>query len=92
LHYLNADNDGKDVIKNYVFERDKLFIIASEDVIIKLMFYEEAMPKVSSKEQEILLTTLIKAIRSDLNLNDKNFPHIYFKTYHKPKPTVYSPF
>jgi hypothetical protein len=90
LHYLNADNNGKDVIKNYVFARDKLFIIASENVINKLLAYEEAMPKVTSKEQEIYLTELIKSIRADLKLTDKNFPHIYFKTHIKPKDAISS--
>ena len=83
LHYLNADNNGKDVIKNYVFARDKLFIIASENVIKKLISYEEALPKVTDIEKEVYLTELIKAIREDLKLKDKNFPHIYFKTHIK---------
>jgi len=85
LHYLNADNNGKDVVKNYVFARDKLFIIASEDVIKKLIIYEEALPKVTNAEQEVYLTELIKSIREDLKLKDKNFPHIYFKTHIKPE-------
>ena len=39
LHNL-AENE-KDVIKNYVFTRDKLFLIASENVIRKMIKYEE---------------------------------------------------
>jgi hypothetical protein len=85
LHYLNADNTGKDVIKNYVFARDKLFIIASENVIVKLIAYEEALPKVPYFEKEVYLTELIKSIREDLKLNYKNLPHIYFKTYINPE-------
>ena len=49
------------------------------------MIYEEAIPIASDKEQEVFLTDLIKSIRKDLKLKDRNFPHIYFKTHIKPK-------
>lgn len=85
LHDLNADHDGVDVVKKYVFARDKLFIIASEEVIRRLMLYEEALLKVSDREKEVYLTELVKSIRHDLKLKDKSFPLIYFKTHLKPK-------
>lgn len=88
LHELIADNDGKDVVKKYVLARDKLFIIGSESVIRKLMSYEEVFGKIPSIELEVYLTELIKSIRSDLKLIDKDFPKIYFKTYHKPKNII----
>jgi hypothetical protein len=87
LHNLYADNDGKDVIKDYVFARDKLFIIGSEEVIRALLIHEEALPAATDEEKENYLTKLIIAIREDLKLKDKDFPHIYFKTHVKPKST-----
>jgi len=90
LHNLNADNDGADVVKNYVFARDKLFIIASEEVVKKILLYEEEA--VSGKFNALhdeYLTELIKSIRSDLKLKNKDFPKIYFKTHNKPKNSVH---
>ncbi|MBS9464388.1 hypothetical protein KIM67_18345 [Flagellimonas sp. 389] len=83
LHYLIADNNNENIGK-YVFARDRLFLIANEDVIKKMIAFEEnTNKKVDQRLHDTLLTDLVKSIRKDLRLKDKNFPHIYFKTNKK---------
>lgn len=77
LHNL-GENDI-DAIKNYVFARDKLFLVASEDVIRKMVLYEEEGIGKGSNTHDGYLTELIKSIRKDLKLKDKDFPRIYLK-------------
>ncbi|MBS1532159.1 MAG: hypothetical protein JSU01_17790 [Bacteroidetes bacterium] len=85
LHDLVANNQGKDVIKTYVFARDQLLIIASEEVIEKILLYEEGAVGSPGDVNDTLLTEIIKSIRRDLKIEDKNSPKIFFKTYIKPK-------
>ncbi len=75
----NAAN-RKSGLRDYVLARDKLFIIASEEVIFKLLDYEEKgiMGK-TPMDHDKYLTELIKAIRKDLKLKDKRFPLIGLK-------------
>jgi hypothetical protein len=77
LHNL-AENE-KDVVKNYVFSRDKLFLIASEDVIKRMIKYEEEGIGKGSAIHDAYLTELIKSIRKDLKIKDKDFPKVYLK-------------
>ncbi len=78
LHNLAAENSKK-ATTNYVFARDKLFLIASENVIRKMLKYEEEAVGKPNNLHDKYLTELIKSIRSDLKLKDKNFPGIYLK-------------
>jgi len=79
LHNLAASNKDRKCVKDYVFVRDKLFLIASEEVIRKMIDYEEkAVGKENSSHDEYL-TELVKAIRKDLKINDSKFPTIYLK-------------
>ena len=79
LHNIASDNDSKEYLKNYVFSRDKLLLIASEDVIKKMLLYEvEAVGKQNDLHDNYL-TELIKSIRKDLKLRDKDFPIVYMK-------------
>ena len=78
LHNLAADN-SKEPLKNYVFARDKLFLIASEEVIRKMIIYEEEAVGKPNTLHDNYLTELIKAIRSDLKLKNKDFPKIHLK-------------
>ena len=77
VHNL-AENDA-DVIKKYVLARDKLFLIASEDVIRKMIKYEEEGMQKGSDIHDTYLTELIKSIRKDLKIRDRNFPKVYLK-------------
>lgn len=79
LHNIAAENNNKEAIKNYVFSRDKLFIMASEDVIKKMIKYEEEAVGKKNNLHDAYLTEVIKAIRKDLRINDKNFPLVYLK-------------
>jgi hypothetical protein len=90
LHDLVSNNDGKDVIKKYVFARDKLFIIASEDVVKKIMLYEEKGVGEANSLHNAFLTEIVKSIRKDLKITDENFPEIYFKSHIKPKINISS--
>jgi len=83
LHDLAAENENLDCMKNYVSARDKLFIIAGEDVIKNLLIYEfEGVGKQNDLHDKYL-TDLIKSIRVDLKLKDKNFPQVFFKRWKK---------
>jgi len=78
IHNLAAEN-SKIATKNYVLARDKLFLIASEGVIRKMIEFEEKTVGKQSNLFDEYLTELIKAIRIDLKLTNKNFPKIYLK-------------
>lgn len=68
-------------LEKYVFARDKIFIIASDEVIRKTLLYEEkgAGTGISTDTHNIYLTELIKSIRRDLKIIDKDFPKVGFK-------------
>lgn len=79
LHNLAANNDDINAIHEYTYMRDKLLLIANEDVIIKLIRYEnEAVGRFSEKHDEYL-TELYKSIRKDLKLKNKNLPILNLK-------------
>jgi hypothetical protein len=82
LHNAVASrNKGKVALKEIAFARSKLFIIASEEVIEKLLLYEKEGDIEIAKSLDvhnIHLTELIKSIRKDLKITDKNFPEIGF--------------
>ncbi len=78
LHNL-AGSNNKEETKKYVFARDKLFLIASEDVIKKMFQFEIEGVGKPNDIHDIYLTEMIKSIRKDLKLKDKDFPKIYLK-------------
>ena len=41
LHNLTSDNVSKEATNKYAFAIDKLFLIANQDVVKKILFYEE---------------------------------------------------
>ncbi|HWZ14376.1 MAG TPA: hypothetical protein VNW95_03980 [Mucilaginibacter sp.] len=65
-----------EVFKDLAYARNRLFTIASMDVITKLLLYEQEWPK--GGNQTKAFTELIKAIRRDLNLPYKSFPEVDF--------------
>lgn len=79
LHDLASDNKNKEVVAKYVLARDKILIIASEEVIRKILIYEEEAVGKADDLHDRYLTEIIKSIRKDLKIIDKNFPDIYFK-------------
>lgn len=79
LHNLATEVNNKEFTRSYVFARDKLFLIASEDVIRKILLYEEEAVGKANELHDKYLTELIKAIRKDLKIVDKNFPLVYLK-------------
>lgn len=78
LHNLASNNDEL-TVKEYTFQRDKLFLIASEDVIRKMIIYENEGINKTSDIHDKYLTELLKAIRADLKLKNTNLPTIFFK-------------
>jgi len=79
LHNLAANNSSRDAISKYTYHRDKLLIVGSEEVVKCILKYEnEAVGKESNLHDEFL-TDIVKAIRSDLKIKDKNYPIIYLK-------------
>ncbi len=79
LHKLASNNTDRENISKYVFARDKLFLIASEDVIRKILSFEENAVGKNSDVHDKYLTELVREIRKDLKIRDKNFPQIYLK-------------
>ena len=79
LHNLAANNSSRDAIAKYTYHRDKLLIVGSEEVVRSILKYEnEAVGKETDLHDE-LLTDIVKAIRRDLKIRDKNYPQIYLK-------------
>ncbi len=79
LHNLAANNSSRDVISKYTYHRDKLLIVGSEEVVRSILKYEiEAVGKETNLHDE-LLTDIVKAIRQDLKIKDKNYPQICLK-------------
>ncbi|MBV7269014.1 hypothetical protein [Winogradskyella luteola] len=78
LHNHTA-NDNEESLTRFVLARDKMFLIASENVIKKMLDYEDNGVGKSLEAHNFYLTELIKSIRADLKLKDKNFPIISFK-------------
>ncbi|HTA28656.1 MAG TPA: hypothetical protein VK809_12765 [Bacteroidia bacterium] len=79
----NAEYNNTESIKRYVLARDKLFLVASEEVVRRIIKYEEEGIGKGADIHDDHLTALIKSIRSDLKLKYKDFPKIYFKTSSK---------
>ena len=79
LHNLAANNSSRDAISKYTYHRDKLLIVGSEEVVKSILQYEnDAVGKETDFHDEFL-TNIVKAIRQDLKIKDKNFPQIYLK-------------
>lgn len=70
-------------LKAYALHRDKMFIVASEEVVKALLLYEEAAVGKPSTDHDEYLTLLVIAIRKDLKIRDKSFPQIYLKASKK---------
>ena len=81
LHNLGAENQKKESIQNYTYYRDKLFIIANEEVIRNILKYEEEAVGKPNDLHDEYLTEVVKSIRKDLKIKDKKFPTIYLKKY-----------
>ncbi len=80
LHNLCADNKSRQVVGRYTFHRDKMFIIANEEVVKSILCYEEnTLGNNNAEIHDRYLTDLIKTIRKDLGIKDKDFPGIFFK-------------
>ncbi|MCW3127926.1 MAG: hypothetical protein JWO03_3584 [Bacteroidetes bacterium] len=79
LHNLGLDAANPELLRKYIFERDRLILIASEEVVRKMLLFEEKVMGKLNAQNAMYLTQLIKAIRSDLKLGNKNFPEIEFK-------------
>jgi hypothetical protein len=75
LHNLASDNSKVEYLQKYTFARDKLLLIANEQVIDKLFEYENNL----NNEHDKYLTELIKAIRKDLKLGNRNLPILFLK-------------
>jgi hypothetical protein len=79
IHELAAHNDNRKALDNYVRARDKLLIIADEDVIVSLLKYEEEAVGKDPGTHDELLTMLLKAIRADLKLKNNKLKRLYLK-------------
>jgi hypothetical protein len=76
IHELCSDET---LIANYVKARDVLITVASSDVVCKIFDYEMKGTAQPHDIHDKYLTELMKAIRRDLKISNKNFPTIFFK-------------
>ena len=83
VHNLAEDNKIIPALKAYTLHRDKMFIVASEDVVKAMLRYEDAAVGKPSVDHDKYLTLLVIAIRKDLKIRDKSFPQIYLKASKK---------
>ena len=79
IHNLASDNKNQEKMSKYSYFRDKLFIVASEEVVKCILEFEEKAVGKESKLHDEYLTNIIKAIRKDLKIKDKSFPIVQFK-------------
>jgi len=78
-HSLASNNQSSQASKDYTFNRDKLFLVASEEVIAKMLDFENKAVGKESDLHDQYLTELVREIRKDLKIKDKNFPKISLK-------------
>jgi len=79
LHNLAANNSDREATAKYTYCRDKLLIVGDEKVVQCILKYEnEAVGKVSGLHDKYL-TDIVKAIRKDLKIKDRDFPNVYLK-------------
>ncbi len=79
LHNLAKNNKNEKYVSAYTFARDKLLIIASENVVRKVLLYENEAVGHDNSKHDVYLTDIVVEIRKDLKIKDKNFPTIYLK-------------
>lgn len=76
LHNLGSNNTKDEYIQQYTFCRDSLLLVGSEEVINAILIFEKNAIGKKCEKQDHYFTAIIKAIRKDLKLKDKDFPHI----------------
>ncbi|MEA4853502.1 MAG: hypothetical protein VB082_04390 [Christensenella sp.] len=79
LHNLATDNHNKELTSKYTYYRDKLLIVGSETVVKCILLYENEAVGKANELHDKYLTDIVKAIRKDLNIKDKDYPNIYLK-------------
>lgn len=79
LHLLAENNNDEKAIENYTLHRDKIFIIASNEVIKAILKYEKYGVGQPPVQHDTLLTQIYQFIRKDLKIKDKDFPRLSLK-------------
>lgn len=79
LHNLAANNTDKECVRKYTYYRDKLLIVGSEAVVRAVLLYEEKAVGTTNALHDKYLTDMVKKIRKDLKIKDKQYPSIYLK-------------
>lgn len=72
LHNLATAPTNNEFLSKYTYYKDELMLIANEDVIKRLLEYEYDFQHGGPQEKSY--TNLIKAIRHDLALKNKDLP------------------
>jgi ABC-type bacteriocin/lantibiotic exporter with double-glycine peptidase domain len=79
LHNFMTENNNREFIKKYTYNRDKLLIVGSEEVVRNILQYENECAGKKSILHDKYLTDIMKSIRKDLDIKDKSYPKIDFK-------------
>lgn len=74
LHNFATSNQNEHFKNVYTHSRDELMLFANVDVINKLLEYERAFQNEGPGPQSEAYTNLLKAIRNDLDLQNKDLP------------------
>lgn len=76
---LAAHNEDKAAVETYTLHRDKIFVIANENVVRAILKYEENVVGQVNSQHDELLTQIYIEIRNDLKVKDKDFPIVCLK-------------
>ncbi len=79
LHSLASQNSSRDAMAKYTYCRDKMLIVGSEEMVRSVLKYENEGVGKAKELHDKYLTDIVKAIRKDLNIKDKNYPDINLK-------------
>ena len=60
LHNLGIDDGNQELLRKYLFQRDRLILIASEEVVRKMLLFEENVMGKINAPNEMYLTQLMK--------------------------------
>jgi hypothetical protein len=85
LEGISLATDDKP-LKEYVLNRNKIWVAASEDVIQALLSYEEIVkPDVDMQVFQEAYSKLVATMRKDLGMKDKKLPLLHLRVANKGK-------
>lgn len=79
-----SQSTGSNPPDEYVLQRNKIWVAASENVIRALLAYEDVTyPGANPETFHEYYSKLVAAMRKDLGIKDKNLPQLHLRSTHK---------